>query len=447
MTDTVQAQALHPALHLFRSGGAPHLFLANGSQIYAIDEEVREALATAVEDDRRLEWVLEDIGVLQPALIGGALPALPPIRSLSLAIAQACNLACTYCYASGGSFGGDQKKMSADVAERSIDLLLSEASTGERVTIVFLGGEPLANRQVLRHATEYARRRGAEAGIATAFAITTNATLVDDSDAAFFAEHRFSVTVSIDGSAATHDMQRPFRDGRPSYARVLKAVDRLVAHAPRLGLHARVTVLPGRIALAESLNDLAVAGFTSVGFSPMLRSPSGRAEMTEEALGEFLGQMIDCAQDFEAAALRAEPHPFANARTAMVELHKGTHRPYPCGAGASYLGVSADGGLYACHRFNEDPAGSFGSVQSGRSVEVNKSWLDERHVDHQEPCRSCWARYLCGGGCHHEVIARGRHACDYIRGWLDHCLGMYSRIRAERSDYLDRMCGWAPPHG
>ena len=54
----------------------------------------------------------------------------------------------------------------------------------------------------------------------------------------------------------------------------------------------------------------------------------------------------------------------------------------------------------------------------------------------QEPCRGCWARYLCGGGCHHEVIARGRPACDYIRGWLHWSLGAYARLSAARPDYF-----------
>jgi uncharacterized protein len=47
---------------------------------------------------------------------------------------------------------------------------------------------------------------------------------------------------------------------------------------------------------------------------------------------------------------------------------------------------------------------------------------------------SCWARYLCGGGCHHEVIARGRPACDYIRGWLHYCLGAYLRLTPTGAD-------------
>ena len=59
-------------------------------------------------------------------------------------------------------------------------------------------------------------------------------------------------------------------------------------------------------------------------------------------------------------------------------------------------------------------------------------WLHARHVHRQAPCNACWARYLCGGGCNHEVIRRGRPACDYIRGWLHYCLEAFLRLSAQR---------------
>jgi uncharacterized protein len=61
------------------------------------------------------------------------------------------------------------------------------------------------------------------------------------------------------------------------------------------------------------------------------------------------------------------------------------------------------------------------------------NWLTDRHVSQQEPCNSCWARYLCGGGCHHETLSRGRPACDFIRGWLHYCLAAYGRLSQQAS--------------
>jgi uncharacterized protein len=192
-----------------------------------------------------------------------------------------------------------------------------------------------------------------------------------------------------------------------------------------------VTVTPFNLQLRRALDEFIDAGFHSVGFSPMLSAPNGTGEMRSADLQVMLGEMIECGREFERRALAGERYPFANMVNAMREIERGTHRPYPCGAGAGYLGVSADGDLSACHRFVGDEAGSMGSLREGVDLDRQAQWLLERHVHRQEPCRSCWARYLCGGGCHHEVIGRGRPACDYIRGWLHFCLETWLRLRQD----------------
>jgi uncharacterized protein len=225
-----------------------------------------------------------------------------------------------------------------------------------------MGGEPLTNRRVLRMATERAARLARERGVDIGFSVTSNGTPITPEDGAFFEQFGFAVTISLDGPGDTHDRLRPFSGGGGSYRRII-----------------------GRVL-------------------PLLRMQR---------------RMIACGREFERRVVAGERYPFSNMAAAMHEIHKGTHRPYPCGAGAGYLGVSAEGGLYACHRFANEAAAGMGDVRSGVDPERQNRWLDERHVHRQEPCRSCWARYLCGGGCHHEVIHRGRPACDCIRGWLD----------------------------
>ena len=109
------------------------------------------------------------------------------------------------------------------------------------------------------------------------------------------------------------------------------------------------------------------AGFHSVGFSPMLSAPNGRGEMQTEDLELMLDGMIDCGRAFETRSHGGRRYPFANIVNAMREIHRGTHRPYPCGAGAGYLGVSADGELAACHRFVGDAEGAMGALDERRS--------------------------------------------------------------------------------
>jgi uncharacterized protein len=109
----------------------------------------------------------------------------------------------------------------------------------------------------------------------------------------------------------------------------------------------------------------------------------------------------------------------------------------PCGAAAGYVSLGADGGYFTCHRAVDDPRYRIGDLAGGLDQAARARFLDTRHVDRQEPCRSCWARYLCGGGCHVEVLAAGRTGCDFIRGWLDYCLALYDCVLMERPDLLD----------
>jgi uncharacterized protein len=420
----------------FSVDGAAHLFVVNGSRIYAVEEDIAAQAATALEAGT-VEPLLAKLGLSVPPMISEEPPLSFPTRAISLAIAQRCNLGCAYCYASGGDFGGPPTTMPPAVAIEAVRRLIDGARPGEHVSVAFLGGEPLTNRAGVFDTTTYAAEHAAARDVDISFSITTNGTLVSAEDGRFFERHGFAVTVSLDGIGATHDRLRPFKGGKGSFARIVTRITPLLAMQQRMQVSARVTVTPHNLAIVETLDALIAMGFHSVGFSPMLAAPTGEGEMRRADLMSLLEQMIACGRNFERHLQAGRRYPFANMVTALRELHRGSHRPYPCGAGGPYLGVAADGALAACHRFVGDPRGALGTVQGGVDPSLQRRWLAQRHVHHQEPCRSCWARYLCGGGCHHEVIHRGRPACDYIRGWLHYCLQAYVRLSEARPDFFE----------
>ena len=162
-----------------------------------------------------------------------------------------------------------------------------------------------------------------------------------------------------------HDAQRPYRNGRGSFDAIMQRVAPLLSAQRRMQVSARVTVTPRNLDLRETLDQFVAAGFFSVGFSPMLASPTGAGEMSAADLEIMLDGMIACGREFERRMLAGERYPFANMVNALKEIRRGTHRPYPCGAGAGYLGVSAEGELSACHRFVGDEAGAMGSLTHG----------------------------------------------------------------------------------
>lgn len=428
-----------PQAHLIETALGQHLFVADGSRLFDADASLFAGFESAMAEGHADEIadLLKQIGLAGAPLINDTPLPAPPIHALSLAVAQKCNLGCTYCYAQQGEFGGAAKNMPLEVAEQAVDLLVNNAEPGAKLNLAFLGGEPLVNRRVLQAATLRAAELAARRGLTLTFSITTNGTLLTEEDAIFFEAHGFAVTVSLDGPREAHNALRPYKNGGGSFDAIMRKLEPLLRCQRHMQVSARVTVTPRNLELRRALDQFIAAGFHSVGFSPMLSAPNGNGEMQSADLEVMLGEMIDCGQEFERRSLAGERYPFANMVNAMREIQRGTHRPYPCGAGAGYLGVSADGELAACHRFVGDEAGAMGSLTEGVDLRRQTDWLAQRHVHRQEPCRSCWARYLCGGGCHHEVIRRGRPACDYIRGWLHYCLGAYLRLTAERAGLAD----------
>ena len=424
---------------LFRSAAGAHIFLADGSRIYDLDAGTMDALDAAGPD--AVQGLLRSFGIEDdsPRFIDDSAPPLPSLHALSLTVAQACNMGCGYCYADEGRFGGAARLMSLATAIAGVDRLIAELRPGSDVVLGFMGGEPLLNREVVHAATRYAEEAALSAGRRIRFSLTTNGTLITPEDAALFANHRFSVAVSIDGDRAGNDRQRPMHDGSGSYDRIVNGLETLNRYGRPHHLSARVTVTPKTGALAPALDHIIKLGFDSVGFAAVLTSPDPALAFEAADFDRFLEEMIACGRIALARLMAGENYPFSNFETALNEIHRGTHRPYPCGAGAAYLSANAEGGLYACHRLVDDPAFAMGNLKSGSDKARRASHLKRSHVDLMSPCSGCWARYLCGGGCYHEVAKRGRIGCDYIRGWLAFCLKSYAELSAARPEYFERL--------
>jgi uncharacterized protein len=427
-----------PNAHLFDAGTRAMLLSVDDGRLYEIDDAMAEVLDRSMHygDAERIGLIMSAAG-LGETTIPEQPPASIPVRALSLAVAQKCNLGCTYCYAQQGNFGGADSSMPIEVAKAAVDRLLQDAAPGEKITLAYLGGEPLVNRPVLQETTRYAANKAASGGIAIAFALTTNATLLTADDVGFFEHYGFTVTVSVDGDRTAHDLLRPFKSGRGSYDRVVER-SKLLLSLPhrRCQVIARVSVTPRNLRLPKALDELVGLGFDGVFFSPVLKSPTGSDQMGKDGFDAMLAQMIECGKAFERRLLDNEVYPFLNIINTLRRIHKPNRDAYPCGAGGGYLGVSSKGDLFACHRFVDDDLGAMGNVTDGIDGAKQQRWLSDRNVHKQEPCRSCWARYQCGGGCHHEAIHRGRPACDYIRGWLHYCLGAYGRLVEQRPPLL-----------
>jgi radical SAM protein with 4Fe4S-binding SPASM domain len=126
--------------------------------------------------------------------------------------------------------------------------------------------------------------------------------------------------------------------------------------------------------------------------------------MTPGFANRLVSEYEELARD-ELGRMKAGKRPrVGNFLEAMASLESGRVRSLPCGAGSRYLSVSADGGLFLCHRFGGDAAHAVGDVSDGIDRRKVRSLLG-RFGALRRRCESCWARWLCGGPCYYDLKA------------------------------------------
>ena len=231
-------------VQLVSTGGVRHLFVADGSRLFEVDEDLFAGFDKAMKagEQQVLSELLREAGLSSSPYIDDTPLEAPTVHALSLAVAQKCNLGCSYCYAQQGEFGGPARSMPLQTALDAVDMLTGQAPEGAKLNLAFLGGEPLVARDVLREATRHAVSRAKSRGQTVNFSITTNGTLIRPDDGAFFEEHGFAVTISLDGTRSAHDAQRPYRNGRGSFDAIMERVAPLLAAQRRMQVSALTRV-------------------------------------------------------------------------------------------------------------------------------------------------------------------------------------------------------------
>jgi uncharacterized protein len=422
-----------PIFKTFRSASGKHLLVVPHSRIFDLTGDL------AVDGDFT-DMPPSLLAALADA-VSGEVPfdnvVAPSPQSISLNVSSSCNLACSYCYAARGSFQGTQPEpMKWEVARAAIDTLLCGADHAAPVTIGFLGGEPFVNRRLLHRSVEYAAAQGSRRRLDVRFSVTTNGTLLNEDDVGLLRNHRFAVTVSVDGKKEIQNLQRPVSASQGSSYELLVAATRsLLANPGSAVVAARATVSRGDLNLPEKFEAILSLGFREIGFAPLRSAMPNAGALRNEDWPKYLEAIVGISQSELERVYNHHPIRLTNFAIALKQLYRGACSPYPCGAGGGYFSVAANGDWYACHRAIGTPTYQLGNNE-GLDPERRREFLEARHVHAQPACRQCWARYLCSGGCHQEASSRTDSSCGFIRGWLEFCLGAYCELTRRKPDFF-----------
>ena len=192
-----------------------------------------------------------------------------PLTTMVLEVAQDCNLACTYCYAEGGSYGRPVRLIEPETARQAVRRLVGDSGDKDAVTLVIFGGEPLLNMPAVTAAVEEAQTLSTRTGKKVFVSLTTNGTLLNQEIIKYIHHNRIAVAVSLDGPADLHDANRSDVSGSGSYATITANLEGLLKGATA-AVAARVTLTPEQWPrIEEVFFHLLDLGVHEVGIAPV----------------------------------------------------------------------------------------------------------------------------------------------------------------------------------
>lgn len=321
-----------------------------------------------------------------------------------------CNLDCRYCYflAKEALYPGDRFRMSDEVLDTYIRQLL-EAHQAPEVTIAWQGGEPtLMGVEFIRRSLD-AVERHRRPGQRITHTIQTNGTLLTDEWCELLADHQFLVGISIDGPRELHDAYRLDKRGAPTFDRVLRGLDLLLAHGVEVNVlctvHAANQDYP--IEVYRFFRD--ELGLRHVQFIPIVErnNTTGFQEgdtVTDRSVdphswGRFLMTVFDEWVTGDVGEVFVSHFDAALASWLGIPPALCIFRE-TCG---DALALEHNGDVYSCDHFVE-PDHLLGNITTTHLVELAGSPRQRRFGEAKRAslpayCRRCEVRFACHGEC------------------------------------------------
>jgi len=395
----------------------------------------------------------------QPPAAGADQPAHPqatwdpgdyPWANLTLLVTDRCNLRCHYCF-EGYTARRPGRDITRETAAAALDCFFDVLFPHAEVYDLHLfGGEPLLAWEMVTWITHEAERRARTKQRPLYLSISTNAVGLTGEHVHFLREHDFDVSVSLDGPPDVHARFRPLVGGRGSFGAVQAGLGHLLAGRPPY------SSLCGR--LHRGNQDAyrwflaayqAARGGHGVSLEPARLSPAHPLALGEEDIPAILRSYRSLADQVAARLLAGDDTYLGTllqgndylARFAMrLVAREALQRR--CGAGADDFIVATDGRLYACEALVGREGLELGDIRHGLMPDRHQPWL-ALDLGGRASCRSCWARYLCGGGCYACSLLAGKDLgspepldCRYTRGLAELALEMYARLEAQSPGLL-----------
>ncbi len=421
-TDLPQRLKISPFAHVLRRGNNVAVYNSMNQKLFFSDKSLvqfldkfKEPHETSKIKQREMTKKLFDSKILigdgfNPDTllekIRKVATSKPSIESLYIVTTDECNYACKYCFVEGNMPENyAPSMMSQETARRGIELFLeSKNEEAKSSEIVFYGGEPLLNKEIIRFSNELLDENVKNGRINKLNKmIYTNGSLVSQDIANFFHNSNISVGISIDGWKEIHDKMRVFKMGGGTFERTMAGYDIMKRTGCEIGISCTVSmhnieILPDVVEYFASKLD---AKFMSL--NPLFDIPgvNKNPQVFLKKMSEKIIQAYDKAKSLGIYEDRVSKfiEPFV----------RGYIRTCDCAGCGRQIVLSPEGEIGVCHAFLGNKKYFCGSVYD-KKTQPNKSEIfmewSRRSPFNMPDCYKCKALSICGGGCPYNAYIR-----------------------------------------
>ncbi len=309
---------------------------------------------------------------------------------LTLHLTTACNMRCSYCYAPPH----DGEPMTVEIGRAALELgaRLNKESCG----VVFFGGEPLLQKELITGIVAHARDLEREQVGRFHFKITTNGLLLDDAWLEYAIRNDILIAMSFDGVQAAHDRHRRLPGGGGTFDLLLSRLKRLLEVRPYASV--LMCVNPDTaLHLAESVEFL-----IGLEVRYLILSLNYAADWTEADFGVLKKQYRRLAKkyiDWTRAGRKFYLSPFEVKLSSHINRH--CWRKERCELAQRQISVDPRGHLFPCVQFPRAGADSpwcIGHVSTGIDETARQRIHDQSEAE-KDFCRECALNARCHNTC------------------------------------------------
>jgi uncharacterized protein len=359
-------------------------------------------------------------------------------EGVAIDITGSCNMACRYCQE---TIALPKRPFMTEETLEAVWKYFFPNGFGKNSSLHLGVGEPFLNFPLMKKIRQLIRETETKGEGTIAVNVTTNGVLLEGEILDWVLETDWRYKVSLDGPARINDRWRILPDGTGSYGLISAAITRMVEKFPD-----KVTILsvvcPGAdpAEIFKAAEDLGVA---SMEMNPMLLP--GQSQPDPEDIEMYKAFIRDyCERTLKNDENKPKTLYLKFDHFIKRLMGYSMARVY-CGAARNYLGVGPRGELYACARFSGLKTFQLGDVFNGLDHEALQRFQQGAGapVERRQPCKDCWAAFICQGPCFAfaEELGRGNHRpatimCQYELATAEAVFHYYNRVKEEDPEQL-----------